>query len=685
MKPTEGRRRVVIEEVSPQIDAGRYPAKRILGDNVTITAAIFSDGHDHVAARLLFRHASEKKWQTTRFTPHPNDLWSAQFTVDRLGDWLFTIEAWVDHLDTWIHDLDKRLAAQTPSGLPQPDPQQPTQQVSTPQDIPLALRIGANHLESASLRAEGEDARALISAARRLWSLADANHPLYTSPLTPEILALAEKYPDLTYATRLSTELPLWVDRERARFSSWYELFPRSTSPIPNHHGTFRDLQERIPEIASMGFDILYMPPIHPIGFAFRKGKNNSVTAQPGEVGSPWAIGASTGGHTSILPELGSFADFDALAAAARAHRMELALDIAFQCSPDHPWVTEHPQWFIHRPDGTIQYAENPPKKYQDIYPLNFESSDWRGLWDALAAVFQFWVDRGIHVFRVDNPHTKALPFWEWCIAEIHKSAPEVLFLAEAFTRPHVIYSLAKAGYTQGYTYFAWRTGKLELEQYFEELSTPPVVDFFRPNVWPNTPDILHEQFQVEDPILRRSIFMQRIILATTLSSNYGIYGPAYELCEGRAAHPAPGKTGSEEYLDSEKYQLRSWNRSDPISIAPLITRLNHIRRTNSALQRNDTLRFHSANNDQILAYSKSSPDPSAPNANILLIAINLDPANEQSATLTLNMDDLGLPWDATFEVEDLLTSTRYHWQGPHNYVRLNPSTQPAHIFRILR
>jgi starch synthase (maltosyl-transferring) len=678
MKPTEGRRRVVIEEIQPQVDNGRYPAKRILGDSVTVTAAIFSDGHDHVGAHLLYRHTSDKKPQRVAFTALPNDLWTANFTVDRLGTWLFTIEAWVDHLDTWIHDLAKRLAAQ-------PDPHEPIQQVSG-QDIPLALRIGANHLEAASARAEGEDAKALRNAAKKLWSLADANHPFYDSPITDEIVELAAKYPDLERSTRYASELPLWVDRERARFSSWYELFPRSAGSIAGRHGTFRDVEARLPEIEAMGFDILYLPPIHPIGFAYRKGKNNVVTAQPGDVGSPWAIGSPLGGHTAILPDLGIEQDFLSLVEAARDHNMELALDIAFQCSPDHPWVKEHPEWFTHRPDGTIQYAENPPKKYQDIYPLNFESADWRGLWDALYSVFRFWIDRGVRVFRVDNPHTKALPFWEWCIAEIQKDTPEILFLAEAFTRPHVMYSLAKGGFSQGYTYFTWRTGKAELQAYFEELSTPPVIDFFRPNVWPNTPDILHEQFQVADPAVRRAIFMQRVILATTLSANYGIYGPAYELCEGRAAQPTSGKKGSEEYLDSEKYQLRTWDLDDPISIAPLITRLNQIRRANPALQRNERLHFHPCNNDLILCYSKSFGDPlSADGANTILVAVNLDPTEEQAANITLDMDQLNLPWDATFEVEDLLTGTRYRWQGPHNYVALRPAVMPAHIFRIVR
>jgi starch synthase (maltosyl-transferring) len=434
-----------------------------------------------------------------------------------------------------------------------------------------------------------------------------------------------------------------------------------------------------------MGFDVLYLPPIHPIGTAFHKGRNNSTSPEPDDVGSPWAIGSAEGGHTAILPALGTFADFDPLLNTARAHNLDL--DIAFQCSPDHPWVKEHPAWFNHRPDGTIQYAENPPKKYQDIYPLNFEFTDWRGLWDALYGVFKFWVDRGVRVFRVDNPHTKALPFWEWCIAEVHRTAPDALFLAEAFTRPHVMYSLAKAGFTQSYTYFTWRTTKSELTDYFTEICNPPISDFYRPNVWPNTPDILHAQFQVEDPAHRRAIFQQRIILATTLSANYGIYGPAYELLEGRPAKPASDKTSSEEYLDSEKYQLRTWDRSDPNSIAPLITQLNHIRRNNPALQRNENLHFHTAPNDSLLVYSKStSVSPAAADAdtNTLLVIVNLDPLNTQSAMIDLALDKLNLPWDATFTVEDLLTNAHYTWTGPSNYVSLTP-TATAHIFRIVR
>ncbi len=670
MKPTEGRRRVVIEEVQPEVNAGRYPAKRVIGDLVTVQAAIFSDGHDHVAARLLYRHSTEKAWKSVPFAALPNDLWTARFPVDRLGTWMFTIEGWVDHFDTWTHDLTKRLAAQ-------PDPRQPTQQIE-PQDIPLQLEIGARLLDEAAGRAKGADATKLKAAAADLRASAAKKLPVYEEPLTEDVIALVAQYPDLGFATRYEREVPLWVDRERARFSAWYELFPRSTGKSEDEHGTLRTVIPRLPEIAAMGFDILYMPPIHPVGTQFRKGKNNKVKAQPGDVGSPWAIGAPEGGHTAIHPQLGDFEDFQALVEAAKGNGLELALDIAFQCAPDHPWVTEHPDWFKSRPDGTIQYAENPPKKYQDIYPINFESSDWRGLWDALLGVFTFWIERGVKVFRVDNPHTKALPFWEWCIDQIHGDAPDVLFLAEAFTRPHVMYSLAKGGYTQGYSYFTWRQTKKDLEDYFTEICNAPVSDFYRPNVWPNTPDILHAQLQVADPAARRSVFLQRAVLASTLSANWGIYGPAYELCEWRPATPAAGKKGSEEYLDSEKYQIRAWDRADPISIAPEITELNKIRRDNVALQRNERLHFHPTDNEQIMCYSKSSED----GLNTILVVVNLDPTAEQTAWMQLRLDWLGVPWGADFEVEDLLTGARFPWKE-WCYVALKPEL-PAHVLRVV-
>jgi starch synthase (maltosyl-transferring) len=600
-------------------------------------------------------------------SPLGNDLWAATFLADKIGPWSFTLQAWVDHFDTWCADLRQRLAAQ-------PDPNDPARHSLPPQDIPIALTIGALLLDQSSARAKNADAQQLKTLAASLRRLAGLNSTLYDYPLTPEDEALAARYPDLSFATSVDKELRLWVDRERARFSSWYELFPRSTSPDPDRHGTFADVERLLPEIAAMGFDILYLPPIHPIGRAFRKGPNNSTISAVSDEGSPWAIGATEGGHKAIHPKLGTLADFTRLVASTRANGMELALDIAFQCSPDHPWVTQHPDWFIHRPDGSIQYAENPPKKYQDIYPLNFESPDWRGLWDELRSVFQFWIDRGIRVFRVDNPHTKALPFWEWCIDDLHRNTPDAIFLAEAFTRPHVMYSLAKGGFTQSYTYFTWRTQKDEISAYFNEITKPPVSDFFTPNVWPNTPDILHASLQTGG----RAAFQQRLILATTLAASYGIYGPAYELCEHTPIRP-----GSEEYLNSEKYQIRRWNRADPDSLAPLVTLLNQIRRANPALQSNFSLHFHSTDNPQLIAYSKSAPATDDAPANTILIVVNLDPHYEQSGFVDLDLHALGLAPGESFDVEDLLTGSRYHWLDRHNYVVLDPATLPAHIFRV--
>ena len=662
MKPVEGRRRVVIEEVQPQVDCGRYPAKRILGDAVTITAAVFGDGHDHVAARLLYRHSSEDDWRTVPLTALTNDLWTAAFTVDKLGDWLYTIDAWVDHFATWCADLQKRIIAQNASNA--------SGSASQSQDISLALLSGATMLGQIALRAKGDDGKLLADAASNLNLLAESTANTYQSPLSEEIIALAAKYPDLTFATRYRQELHLWVDRERARYSTWYELFPRSVSPDPTRPGTFADVKALLPDIAAMGFDVLYLPPIHPIGSAFRKGRNNSTVCTPDDPGSPWAIGSKEGGHKAIHPELGTLRDFDSLIVATEAHGMELALDIAFQCSPDHPWVTEHPDWFVIRPDGSIQYAENPPKKYQDIYPLNFESPDWRGLWEALRDVFTYWIRRKVRIFRVDNPHTKALPFWEWCITEIHKKYPDVIFLAEAFTRPHVMYSLAKAGFTQSYTYFTWRNTRDELREYFEEISKPPVADFFHPNLWPNTPDILHATLQDGG----RPAFMQRLILAATLGANYGIYGPAFELCEN-----VPIKPGSEEYLNSEKYEIRHWDRSASHSLAPLITQINQIRRNNPALHSDHSLHFHPVDNPNILSFSKSSGD------NRILVAINLDPTQEQAGWIDLDLKQLAIPHNENFEIEDLLTGIHYHWHDRSNYVALRPDVMPAHIFRLIR
>jgi starch synthase (maltosyl-transferring) len=684
MTATDGRKRVFIEEVKPQIDSGRHPVCRIIGDDLTVTAAIFADGHDRLAAQLLYRPKSERRWHSVPMTPLVNDVWTASFKLDQLGSWRFTIQAWIDHFETWASDLKKRLAAQVDVSKSPGDRSQPD---AGGQDIPLALRTGAILIRDAAKRARKTDVKRLIEAAVSLESLASMNSDFYEYPLDEEVHSLISLYPNLTHASRFAPELPVQVDRERSRFSAWYEIFPRSTSPVPGQHGTFRDVERELPEIAGMGFDILYLPPIHPIGRAFRKGRNNATTAGPDDPGSPWAIGDKSagrdtanlgpdrGGHKSIHPQLGNFDDFDHLVAAASTHGLEIALDIAFQCSPDHPWVTEHPDWFVIRPDGTIQYAENPPKKYQDIYPLNFESPDWQALWRELYSVFEFWIQRGVHVFRVDNPHTKALTFWEWCIGELREKYPDTIFLAEAFTRPHVMYALAKIGFTQSYTYFTWRNSKAELQEYLEEITRPPISDFFQPNFWPNTPDILHKSLQDGG----RPAFMQRFILAATLAANYGIYGPAYELCENTPAHPSPGKAESEEYDSSEKYEIRQRDRNTAGSLVPLITSLNTIRRTHLALHSNLSLHFHSTENPNLLCYSKSTPSFE----NAILVAINLDPFHVQDGWVDLDLDRIGIEPGQDFFVDDLLTSTRYTWHGPRNYVRLNPEFQPAHVFLV--
>jgi starch synthase (maltosyl-transferring) len=699
MRPVHGRRRVVIESVSPQIDAGRYPVRRIFGEEIVVTAAIFADGKDELAARLLYRHSGDPHWRSVPMYAIGNDLWGGAFRVDALGAWRFTILGWVDHFATWTVELKKRIAAQNGPGIAGATPVATSNPKigisidsnSAGRDIALALRSGSRLVHEAAQHARGDDARHLHESARSLEKLADEKRSIYDDPCDESLLELMARYPDLTNATQFETEFPVWVDRERARFSAWYELFPRSASPVAGQHGTFRDVERQLPEIAGMGFDILYMPPIHPIGRAFRKGPNNSVDAPPGSPGSPWAVGdkeaqpgvllnaqeaGDQGGHKSIHPQLGTFADFDSLVTSAKSQGIEIALDIAFQCSPDHPWVTEHPDWFTIRPDGSIQYAENPPKKYQDIYPLNFESSDWRGLWDELYSVFEFWIQRGIRVFRVDNPHTKPLPFWEWCLGKLRSKYPDTIFLSEAFTRPHVMYGLAKRGFTQSYTYYTWRNTKAELESYLEEITQPPVSDFFGPNLWPNTPDILHKTLQEGG----RPAFMHRVILAATLAANYGIYGPAYELAENLPAKPLAGKSESEEYLNSEKYEIRQRDRKAPDSLAPLIIRLNWIRRENRALQSNTSLHFHSIDNPQLICYSKTTPDFE----NTILVVVNIDSFNEQIGWTSLDLDQIGCLQDESFVVDDLLSGAQYTWRD-RNYVSLRPGVQPAHIFRVSR
>lgn len=645
----EGRRRVQIEGVSPEINGGHFPIKRTVGEQVRVEVDMFSDGHDAIAGVILYRPEASELWSEVPLSPLVNDRWQGTFTVSQLGRYVYTITSWVDHFLSWQKGIAKKIDAA--------------------QDISVDVLIGAQLVEEASQRATGDDSSQLKTWAATLRSIHQEPLTILEQKLLSEDLtALVAKYPDRRYATTYEKQLSIVVDREKARFSTWYEVFPRSCGE-PGKHGTFKDVQARLPYIADLGFDVLYLPPIHPIGNKFRKGKNNSTIAEPEDVGVPWGIGSTEGGHKAIHPQLGTIVDFQELVAKASEYGLEIALDLAYQCSPDHPYVREHPQWFLHRPDGTIQYAENPPKKYQDIYPINFETEDWQNLWEELKSVVLFWIDKGVKIFRVDNPHTKAFPFWEWMIGEVKQTDPEVLFLAEAFTRPKVMYRLAKLGFSQSYTYFTWRNSKWEITEYFQELTQYPAHDIFRPNVWPNTPDILHEYLQHGG----RPAFMIRFVLAATLAANYGIYGPAFEVCENR-----PLKPGSEEYLNSEKYQIREWDLNSPYTIKDLIKRVNQIRCQHPALQSNQSLQFHYTNTEQIICYSKHSEDF----REVILVVVTLDPYSTQSGWVSLPVHSLGINPYQPYQVHDLLTDAQYTW-GEHNYVELNPYVQPAHIFKI--
>jgi starch synthase (maltosyl-transferring) len=646
----EGRKRVVIENVTPCVDGGRFPAKRCAGDSVQVEADIFTDGHDVLRALLLHRRQGDTAWTEVEMTSLPNDHWRASFDVPDVGVYEFNVTAWTDKFATWRHDLPRWTEAA---------------------DIETALRVGAGIVADLARRARGADGNTLLDWKARLLAPGD---PIARriAALDDELATLAERYADRRFATTAKPVLSVAVDPRLAGFSAWYEMFPRSAGD-GTRHGTFADVEALLPYVADMGFDILYLPPIHPIGTTKRKGRNNALVASPGEPGSPWAIGSSSGGHKSIHPELGSEADLRHLIEAARSQRIEIALDIAFQTSPDHPYVADHPQWFGHRPDGTIRFAENPPKKYEDIYPFDFESADWQALWQELSSVFTHWIDVGVRVFRVDNPHTKPFAMWEWLIGDIKAQHPEVLFLSEAFTRPHPMHWLAKVGFSQSYTYFAWRNTKEELTEYFTELSQDPSRDYLRPNVWPNTPDILTEYLQSG----LRAAFIARLVLAVTLSANYGIYGPAFELMEH-----LPRSKGSEEYLNSEKYEIRAWDRESEDSLRPIIARLNAIRRTNAALHANERLVFHEVDNDEIIGYSKSTDEY----GNVILTFVNLDPRNKQWGWTSLDLAELGIEDDdEPFEVHDLLTDARYEWKGPRNYVELRPADMPAHVFLVSR
>jgi starch synthase (maltosyl-transferring) len=635
----------IVEDVAPVVDGGRFAVKRVVGDTVEVTAACFAHGHEAVACVLRYRGPGERAWREVAMRAQGNDLFAAELAVDRMGRWEFAVACWIDHLQLWRDQFARR---------------------TEPEDLRLAARMGAELVARSAKQCPAADCDKLEPWARILREEKDLER-LRSIALDPALFELARTHEPRDGLAEAGP-FPITVDRERARFSAWYELFPRSCAPEPGVHGTFADVDERLDEIAAMGFDVLYLPPIHPIGYERRKGKNNAVAAQPGDVGSPWAIGSKEGGHTSILPALGSPTDFRHLVMAARARGMEIALDIAFQCAPDHPWVKQHPAWFATRPDGSIQYAENPPKKYQDIYPLHFDTPEWQSLWNALRDVFLFWVKEGVAIFRVDNPHTKPFAFWEWVIAEVKRDHPEVIFLSEAFTRPHVMHRLAKVGFTQSYTYFTWRVTKAELVEYFTELSQDPSREFFRPNVWPNTPDILPYHLQNAGA----AMFRLRLVLAATLAANYGLYGPAYELCDNRPREPH-----SEEYLDSEKYQLRHWDVDRTDSLAPLVTTLNGLRRAHLALRSDWSLAFHDCDNERLLCYSKRNGDDR------VLVVVNLDPHDTQAGWVHLDLDALAIDPDLPFTVRDALSGESFAWRGSRNFVMLDPRRAPAHLFSI--
>jgi starch synthase (maltosyl-transferring) len=645
----EGRARVVIEGVAPEIDNGRFPIKRVVGESVVVEADVFVDAHEKITPILLYRHELINEWTEVPMAALGNDRWRATFLVTEMGRYRYTIMAWVNHFQSWQHDLTRR---------PDSDP-----------DLAMVYKSGAELIKKTSENLAGREVEKLKSVARILSGSASLEEKRLVA-LDDEITDLMERNASRQQVTRYDKELTLVVDRERARFSSWYEFFPRSCHG--NQHARFQDCEARLRYAASMGFDVVYLPPIHPIGRAFRKGPNNTLTAGPEDVGSPWAIGAKEGGHKSVLPALGTIDDFRRFVSKAKEQGLEVALDIAYQCSPDHPYAKEHPEWFRRRPDGSMQYAENPPKKYQDIYPFDFESESWESLWLELKSVVDFWIEQGIRIFRVDNPHTKPFAFWEWLINDIKRQHPDVLFLAEAFTRPKVMHRLAKLGFTFSYTYFTWRNTKQELTEYFTELTKSESREYFRPHIWPNTPDILHEYLQFGG----RPAFLVRHTLAATLAAGYGIYGPAFELSENRAIKP-----GSEEYLDSEKYQLRNWDVNRPDSLKDYITRVNRIRWENPALQSDWSLRFHNIDNEKLICYSKTTDNL----GDIILVVVNLDPHHRQSGWVELPLEMLGVHAEQPYQMHDLLSDARYIWNGTRNYIELDPQLSPAHIFRLRR
>lgn len=645
-------RNVAIENVDPEINGGRFRAKAVVGDAVEVTADIFRDGPDLLAAVLRYRGPGDKRWSETAMTLVDNDRWSGSFAPGRIGRWSYTIEAWTDHFATWRRHLIRKVEAGD--------------------EVTLELEEGARLLEArlskmpSSMRAKVAEAieRMRTEPRKKERGFSD---PRVIAALSDAVGVAIASYQERRDSSTYKPILELNVDRERARFGAWYELFPRSTG-TKTRHGTFKTATKRLPEIADMGFDVVYLPPIHPIGKAFRKGKNNTLEAGPNDVGSPWAIGAEEGGHDAVHPQLGTIEDFDSFVAAAERLGLEVALDFAIQCSPDHPWVKEHPEWFHHRPDGTIKYAENPPKKYQDVYPVNFDAENAGELWLELKRVVDHWIDHGVKIFRVDNPHTKPFAFWEWLISSVQEVHPETIFLSEAFTRPKVMQRLAKLGFTQSYTYFTWRNAKWELTEYVNELTQTQMRHYFRPNFFVNTPDILHEYLQRGGP----PAFKIRLILASFLSPSYGVYS-GYELFENVPVHQ-----GSEEYLHSEKFELRPRDLKTRPNMVDYIAKVNDIRNKHPAVREFSNLHFHQIDKENVLAFSKTSVD-----GETILVIVTLNPFGWEEATTQLDLGVLGVDPSQSFEVHDLMTDTTFMWHGANNYVRLDPHDQPAHVFRV--
>jgi len=640
---------VTIENVQPLIDCGRYPIKRIVGEDLVVEADIFKDGHDVVAAILKWR-VGKRGWRQTPMMFVDNDRWRGVCTFYDEAIHEYTVEACTDTFRSWQQEFAKKFEA----GI---------------SDLQSEALAGAAIVEAAAGRARDRaDAARLREFAEQIGR--GANSAIYSTARSGELEVLMATYPDRADAAQYEPAPRVVVDRTAALFGAWYEFFPRSAEGRGDRGSTFRDCLPRVDDARGMGFDVIYFPPIHPIGHTKRKGRNNAITSEPGDPGVPWAIGSETGGHKAIEPALGTLQDFDWLQKEVRKRGMEIALDFAINCSPDHPYVKEHPDWFYKRPDGTIKYAENPPKKYEDIYPLNFRCENWRELWAEMMSVVLFWAEHGVRIFRVDNPHTKPVAFWEYLIGGVREKYPDAIFLSEAFTRPKMMKALARAGFNQSYTYFTWRNSKQELMEYFTELTQTEMSEYFRPNLWPNTPDILPFPLQEAG----RPAFMIRVLMAATLSPLYGIYS-GYELCENK---PLPGR---EEYLDSEKYQFKERDWNAPGNIKHWITRINKIRKENRALQMYTNLRFYRADNDAILCYGKMTPARD----NIILVVVNLDPFRKQNSFVHVPIEEFGQMESDEYQVHDLLSDARYIWRGGQNYVELDPEIQPAHVFLVRR